>query len=241
LFRAGVKIDGKWDSSIKRLLKIPPRFERVEAFSDSLAIAYVRGQSFYIERNGWTKIAGQFRQATPFVHGLAAVLLSDKHVAYIDHTGIRQPSTISGDSVNTDFLRWATLATSSPTTVLSHRIATHLNTVRAVNQPVEDAIGHGRIADLSDPPFRRGGCLPLVVQRRSPCGNHSGEAERLSGTGLKLFGFIAPLSKRPMTGYLPFLTLLGSDEHDGAVPAPRSSDDSTRPKNPSSKVVREAA
>ena len=97
-------------------------------------------------------------------------MLSDKHVAYIDHTGIRGPSTISGDSVNTDSLRWATLATSSPTTVLSHRIATHLKTVDAVNQPVEDAIGHGRIADLSDPPFRRGGCLPLVVQRRSPCG-----------------------------------------------------------------------
>jgi hypothetical protein len=30
-----------------------------------------------------------------------------------------------------------------------------------------------------------------VVQRRSACGNHSGEAERDSGVGLKLFGFIA--------------------------------------------------
>ena len=85
---AAVKIDGKWgfiDSA--GLLAIPPRFEGVEAFSDSLAIVYVRGRSSYIDRSGRTKIAGPFREATPFVHGLAAVLLSDKHVAYIDHTG----------------------------------------------------------------------------------------------------------------------------------------------------------
>jgi hypothetical protein len=30
-----------------------------------------------------------------------------------------------------------------------------------------------------------------VVQRRLACGNHSGAAERCSGIGLKLFGFIA--------------------------------------------------
>jgi hypothetical protein len=85
---AAVKIDGKWGFIDRAgLLKIPPRFEGVEAFSDSLAIAYVRGQSFYIDRNGQTRIAGPFREATPFVYGLAAVLLSDKHVAYIDHTG----------------------------------------------------------------------------------------------------------------------------------------------------------
>jgi hypothetical protein len=66
---------------------IPPRFEGVEAFSDSLAIVYVRRRSSYIDRSGRTKIAGPFREATPFVHGLAAVLLNDKHVAYIDHTG----------------------------------------------------------------------------------------------------------------------------------------------------------
>jgi hypothetical protein len=39
------------------------------------------------DRSGRTKIAGPFREATPFVHGLAAVLLTDKHVAYIDRTG----------------------------------------------------------------------------------------------------------------------------------------------------------
>ena len=85
---AAVKIDGKW-GFIDRggLLKIPPQFAGVEAFSDSLAIAYVGGQAIYIDRNGRTKIGGPFREATPFVRGLAAVLLSDKHVAYIDHTG----------------------------------------------------------------------------------------------------------------------------------------------------------
>lgn len=85
---AAVKIDGKWGFIDRAgLLTIPPRFEGVEAFSDSLAIAYVRGRPSYIDRSGRTKIAGPFREATPFVHGLAAVLLNDKHVAYIDHTG----------------------------------------------------------------------------------------------------------------------------------------------------------
>src|SRR5215467_9694486 len=42
----------------------------------------------------------------------------------------------------------------------------------------------------ADPPFR-GGCLPLCCPAPlSACGNHSGEAERSYGIGLKLFGFI---------------------------------------------------
>jgi hypothetical protein len=43
----------------------------------------------------------------------------------------------------------------------------------------------------ADPPFQREAACHCVVQRRSACGNHSGEAERDSGVGLKLFGFIA--------------------------------------------------
>jgi hypothetical protein len=43
----------------------------------------------------------------------------------------------------------------------------------------------------ADPPFQRGGCLPLCCPALlAACGNHSGEAERDSGIGLKLFGFI---------------------------------------------------
>ncbi len=43
----------------------------------------------------------------------------------------------------------------------------------------------------ADPPFRGGGCLPLCCPAPlSACGNHSGEAERSYGIGLKLFGFI---------------------------------------------------
>ncbi len=85
---AAVKLNGSWgfiDGSGR--LMISPRFEGVEAFSDSLAIAHVGGRSFYIDRGGRTVIAGPFLEATPFVHGLAAVLLTEKHVAYIDHTG----------------------------------------------------------------------------------------------------------------------------------------------------------
>jgi len=40
-------------------------------------------------------------------------------------------------------------------------------------------------------PFEGEAACHCVVQRRSACGNHSGEAERDSGVGLKLFGFIA--------------------------------------------------
>jgi hypothetical protein len=44
----------------------------------------------------------------------------------------------------------------------------------------------------ADPPFRRERLLAIVLSSAlSACGNHSGEAERDSGIGLKLFGFIA--------------------------------------------------
>jgi hypothetical protein len=42
----------------------------------------------------------------------------------------------------------------------------------------------------ADPPFRGGDCLPLCCLALLACGNHSGEAERRYGIGLKLFGFI---------------------------------------------------
>src|SRR2546425_12591723 len=40
-------------------------------------------------------------------------------------------------------------------------------------------------------PFEGEAACHCVVQRRLACENHSGEAERDSGIGLKLFGFIA--------------------------------------------------
>jgi hypothetical protein len=39
--------------------------------------------------------------------------------------------------------------------VFAHRIATHLKAVSVVDQPVEDAIGHGRVADLLMPAGHR--------------------------------------------------------------------------------------
>ncbi|MBS1859089.1 MAG: WG repeat-containing protein [Acidobacteria bacterium] len=85
---AAVMIDGKWgfiDQTGR--LTVPPQFEGVEPFSDSLAIARRRGKVFFVDRSGRTAINGPFQEATPFVHGIAAVLLSEKHVAYIDHSG----------------------------------------------------------------------------------------------------------------------------------------------------------
>ena len=85
---AAVKMNGKWGFVDKAgVFTIPPRFEAVEPFSDSLALAYRSGRASYIDRKGRTKIAGPFREATPFVHGLAAVLLTERRVAYIDQTG----------------------------------------------------------------------------------------------------------------------------------------------------------
>lgn len=83
-----MKIHDRW-GFIDRTgsVTIPARFEQVESFSDSLAIAYRAGRSLYIDRNGRTQIAGPFRESTSFVHGLAAVLLAEKHVAYIDQSG----------------------------------------------------------------------------------------------------------------------------------------------------------
>ena len=85
---AGVKVNGNWGfTDPSGALRIPARFENVEPFSDSLAIAYFGKRPLFINRDGETQIAGRYREVTPFVHGLAAVLLNDKHVAYINHTG----------------------------------------------------------------------------------------------------------------------------------------------------------
>ena len=85
---AAVKLDGKWGFVDRAgVLTIPARFDAVEPFSDSLAIAYSGKQPVYIDQAGQIKIAGRFLEATPFVHGLAAVLLSDIHVAYINKSG----------------------------------------------------------------------------------------------------------------------------------------------------------
>jgi hypothetical protein len=51
----------------------------------------------------------------------------------------------------------------------------------------------------ADPPLRGEAACHCVVQRCSACGNHSGEAERSSGIGLKLFGFIA----EPVFAFIP--------------------------------------
>jgi hypothetical protein len=85
---AAIKIEGKWGFVDKAgEVTIPPRFEEVESFSDSLAIAYERGRPFFIDRRGKTQVVGPFREATSFVQGLAAVLLTDRRVAYIDKSG----------------------------------------------------------------------------------------------------------------------------------------------------------
>jgi hypothetical protein len=50
-------------------------------------VAYQDKHPFFIDRQGKTRLAGKFAEVTPFVHGLAAVLLSEHHVAYIDKSG----------------------------------------------------------------------------------------------------------------------------------------------------------
>jgi hypothetical protein len=66
---------------------IRPQYRRVESFSDGLAIAYKEHRPFYIDRTGSIRISGPYREATAFVHGLAAVLLTENDVAYIDRNG----------------------------------------------------------------------------------------------------------------------------------------------------------
>lgn len=68
-------------------LVIPARFEIVEPFSDSFAVAHRDGKPFCIDHSGTTRIVGPFKEVTSFVNGLAAVLLSDQLVACIDHSG----------------------------------------------------------------------------------------------------------------------------------------------------------
>ncbi len=85
---AAVRVNDEWGFVDKSgQIVIAPKFEEVEAFSDSMAIAYRDNRPFYIDRSGQTRIPGPFLEATPFVNGLAAVLLSDKRVAYINHSG----------------------------------------------------------------------------------------------------------------------------------------------------------
>jgi len=85
---AGVKVDGKWgfiDASGK--ITIQPSFKEIEPFSDSMALIYQQAGASYIDRSGRIQIRGPFRQATSFVNGLAAVLVGEGHVAYIDYSG----------------------------------------------------------------------------------------------------------------------------------------------------------
>ena len=85
---AGVKIGDNW-GFVDRMGKIVirPQFEKVIGFSDSFAIVYSGGTPSYIDRQGHKKIDKSFKEVTPFVHGLAAVLLDDRHVAYINKSG----------------------------------------------------------------------------------------------------------------------------------------------------------
>ena len=53
------------------------------------AVAYRNKQAVYVDRIGRTQIRGPFLEATAFVHGLAAVLLTEKQAAYIDRNGKR--------------------------------------------------------------------------------------------------------------------------------------------------------
>lgn len=85
---AGVKIGDKW-GFVDRMgrMVIRPQFENVIAFSDSFAVVYTGGAPSYIDRQGRTKIGKHFKEVTPFVHGLAAVSLDDRHIAYINKSG----------------------------------------------------------------------------------------------------------------------------------------------------------
>ena len=87
---AAVKIAGKWgyvDGA--RTLVIEPEYSDAQPFSNSLALVNGTSKPVYIGRTGKVKLAGPFFEATPFSHGLAAVLLSKRRVAYIDTEGRR--------------------------------------------------------------------------------------------------------------------------------------------------------
>jgi hypothetical protein len=68
-------------------MAVEPQFSWATRYSDSLATVGVGSRSFYVDRQGQMVIAGPFGTATAFVHGLAAVRLTHRHVAYIDKTG----------------------------------------------------------------------------------------------------------------------------------------------------------
>lgn len=85
---AAVKIEGKWGFiDVSGQITIPPTLDAVEPFSDSMALAYSKQGAFYIDTQGRVAIPGPFTEATPFVNGLAAVLVSDNQVAYINYSG----------------------------------------------------------------------------------------------------------------------------------------------------------
>ena len=86
--RAAVKLDGKWgfiDDKGKYLVE--PHYDFAEPFSDSLAVVVEDGEIAYIDPSGTVALTGPFLQATSFVHGLAAVALSETRVAYINKLG----------------------------------------------------------------------------------------------------------------------------------------------------------
>ena len=65
---------------------IVPQFERVESFSEGLAVAQLKGKSGYIDRSGKWVIQPQYDSAGDFSEGLARVLTRGS-MGYINKTG----------------------------------------------------------------------------------------------------------------------------------------------------------
>lgn len=85
---AAVQFNGKWGFIDKTgAMRIAPTLTDVESFSDSLALAGPPGKRFYLDRQGRKALPGPYLEATPFVHGIAAIRKTAKFVEYIDKSG----------------------------------------------------------------------------------------------------------------------------------------------------------
>ena len=51
--------------------------------------------------------------------------------------------------------------------ILAHRVAAHLNAVRVVNQPIENAVGGGGVAGLTQTDYRPSQTLQIWLWRHS--------------------------------------------------------------------------
>lgn len=130
---------------------IEPKFEKLDNFSEGLALAFEWGSLGYVNHAGQWVIPSKFKQARRFSEGLAAVLGDNNLYGYIDKTGnfVIQPQYEIALEFNSGY---ATVQTNNNGVLHAALIDRKGN---ILTQPVYDQAGNLRIHPDYAPPLQK--------------------------------------------------------------------------------------